>query len=96
MFLLKWEIVKIATDSELAVDTFLGDVEILDVEEAPLANCSDEGTGKHLPALQGGVEGEVYGDQVGPVEVGLQPREFRIWSCENERRLLTFVSWTYW
>ena len=90
--LLKREIIKVTTNRKLAVDTLLGDVEVLDVEEALLANGGDEGAGKFLPALRGGVEGEVDGDQVGPVKIGLQPRGFRVRSCENERGLLTFVS----
>ena len=92
MLLLEWEIVKVTADGELAVYVLLGDVEVLDIEETLLANGGDEGAGKFLPALRGGVEGEVDGDQVGPVKIGLQPRGFRVRSCENERGLLTFVS----
>ena len=72
--LLEWEIVKVTADSILAVDTFLGDVEVLDVEEPLLANGSNEGVGEHLLAFRGGVEGEVDCDQIGPIEVGLQSR----------------------
>jgi len=53
--LLEWEIVKVTTDSKLAVDTLLRDVEVLDVEEAPLSNGGDEGMGELLLALQGRV-----------------------------------------
>ena len=68
---LEWEIVKVTADGELAVYALLGDVEVLDVEETLLANGGDEGVGELLLALRGGVEGEVDGDQVGPVKVGL-------------------------
>lgn len=54
---LEREIVKVVADSILAVDVFLGDAEVLDVE-ALLVNGGDEGTGELL-ALRGGVEGEV-------------------------------------
>ena len=74
LLLLEWEIVKVTADSILAVDTFLGDVEVLDVEEPLLANGSNEGVGELLLAFRGGVEGEVDGDQIGPIEVGLQSR----------------------
>ena len=74
LFLFEWEIIEGATDSKLAVDVLLGDVEVLDVEEALLANGSDEGACELLLALRCGVEGEVDGDQVGPVKVGLQSR----------------------
>ena len=93
LFLLEREIIKVTTNRKLMVDTLLGDVEILEVEEALLANGGDEGAGKLLPAFRGGVEGEVDGDQVGPVKIGLRPRVFRVRSCENERGTsLTFVS----
>ena len=72
--LLEWEIVKVTADSILAVDAFLGDVEILDVEEPLLTNGSNEGVGELLLAFRGGVEGEVDCDQIGPIEVGLQSR----------------------
>ena len=71
LLLLEWEIVKVTADSELVVDTLLGDVEVLDIEETLLANGSDKGTSELLLALRGRVEGEVDGDQVGPVKVGL-------------------------
>jgi hypothetical protein len=74
LLLFEWEIVKVTTDGKLAVYTFLGDVEVLDVEEALLADGSDEGTGELLLALRGGAQREVDCDQVGPVKVGLQPR----------------------
>ena len=61
---LERETVKVTVDSMLAVDTLLGDVEVLDVDEIPLANGGDEGTGELLLAICGGVEGEVDGDQV--------------------------------
>ena len=64
MGLLEREIIKVTADSILAVDTLLGDVEVLDVDEIPLANGSDGGTGELLLAICGGVEGEVDGDQV--------------------------------
>ena len=64
MGLLEREIIKVTADSILAVDTLLGNVEVLDVDEIPLANGSDEGTGELLLAICGGVEGEVDGDQV--------------------------------
>ena len=60
--LLKREIIKVTTNRKLAVDTLLGDVEVLDVDEVPLANGSDEGTGELLLAFWGGVEGEVDGN----------------------------------
>ena len=68
MGLLEREIIKVTADSILAVDTLLGNVEVLDVDEIPLANGSDEGTGELLLAICGGVEGEVDGDQVNLVE----------------------------
>ena len=71
LLLLEWEIVKVTADSELVVDALLGDVEVLDIEETLLANGSDKGTSELLLALRGRVEGEVDGDQVGPVKVGL-------------------------
>lgn len=71
LLFLEWEIVKVTADGELAVYALLGDVEVLDVEETLLANGGDEGVGELLLALRGGVEGEVDGDQVGPVKVGL-------------------------
>ena len=74
LFLLEWETIEVTTNRELAVDTLLGDVEILDVEEALLANSGDEGAGELLPALRSGIEGEVDGDQVGPVKIGLLSR----------------------
>ena len=93
LFLLEWEIIKVTTNRKLAVDTLLGDVEILEVEEAFLANGGDEDTGELLPTFRSGVEGEVDGDQVGPVKIGLQPRGFRVQSCENEWGTLpTYVS----
>ena len=71
LLLLEWEIVKVTADSELVVDALLGDVEVLDIEETLLANSGDKGTSELLLALRGRVEGEVDGDQVGPVKVGL-------------------------
>ena len=71
LLLLEWEIVKVTADSELVVDALLGDVEVLDIEETLLANGGDKGTSELLLALRGRVEGEVDGDQVGPVKVGL-------------------------
>ena len=56
---LEREIVKVVADSILAVDVFLGDVEVLDVRETLLVNCGDEGTGKLLLVICGGVEVEV-------------------------------------
>ena len=64
MGLLEQEIINVTTDCILAVDTLPRDVEVLDVDEIPLANGSDEGTGELLLAIWGGVEGEVDGDQV--------------------------------
>ena len=97
LFLLEWETIEVTTNRELAVDTLLGDVEILDVEEALLANSGDEGAGKLLPTFRSGVEGEVDGDQVGPVKICLQPRRFKVQSCGNEwGTLQTFVSGTHW
>ena len=96
LFLLESEIVKVTSDGKLAIDTLLGDVEVLDVEKAFLAHGSDEGTGELLLALRGGVEGEVDGDQVSPVKVGLKARGFGIRFFEGGKRLPTFVSWTYW
>ena len=66
--------VKVAADSILAVDTLLGDVEVLDVEETLLVNGGDEGAGELLLASRDGVEGKVDGDQIGPIEIGLQSR----------------------
>lgn len=57
LFLPEWEIVKVTTDSKLAIDTLLGDVEVLDAEEALLANGGDEGACELLLALRCGVEG---------------------------------------
>ena len=71
LLLLEWEIVKVTADSELVVDALLGDVEVLYIEETLLANSGDKGTSELLLALRGRVEGEVDGDQVGPVKVGL-------------------------
>jgi len=96
LFLLEWEMVKFMSDCKLAIDMFLGDVEVFDVEKTSLVNGGDEGVGELLLAYRGGVEGEVDGDQVGPVEVGLKVKGFGIGFCESERGLLTFVSWTYW
>ena len=64
MGLLEQEIINVTTDGILAVDTLLGDVEVLDVDEIPLANGGDEGTGELLLAFWDGVEGEADGDQV--------------------------------
>ena len=69
--LIEWEIVKVATDSKLTVDTLLGDIEVLDVEEALLANGSGEGAGELLLAFRSRVEGDINGDQISPVEVSL-------------------------
>jgi len=41
LFLLERKIIKVTTDRKLAVDTLPGDVEVLDVEEALLANGGD-------------------------------------------------------
>ena len=71
LLLLEWEIVKVTADSELVVDALLGDVEVLYIEETLLANSGDKSTSELLLALRGRVEGEVNGDQVGPVKVGL-------------------------
>ena len=68
---LEWEIVKVATDSKLTVDTLLRDIEVLDVEEPLLANGGDEGASEFFLAFRGGVEREVDGGQVCPVKVGL-------------------------
>ena len=95
LLLLEWEIVKVTADGELAVYALLGDVEVLDIEETLLANGGDEGASELLPAFWSGVEGEVDGDQVGPVKVSLC-RGLRTGSGEDEREWLTFVSWTYW
>ena len=62
MGLLEREIIKVTTDSIPAVDTLLGDVEVFDVDEIPLANGGDEGTGELLLAFWGGVEGKVDGN----------------------------------
>ena len=67
MSLLEWEILKVTADSILAVDTLLGDGEVLDMEKIPLANGCDEGTGELLLTFRGEVEGEIDGDQVGLV-----------------------------
>jgi len=71
LLLLEREVVQVTTDRKLVVDTLLRDVEVLDVEEAFLANGGDEGTSEFLLAFWGRVEGEIDGDQVGPVKVGL-------------------------
>ena len=68
---LEWEIVKVATDSKLTVDTLLRDIEVLDVEEPLLSNGGDEGAGEFFLAFRSGVEREVDGGQVCPVKVGL-------------------------
>lgn len=78
LFLSEREIVKVTTDSKLAIDTFLGDVEVLDVEEALLANGGDEGAGQLVLALRSGIEGKVDGDQFGPVKIGLQSLRSRM------------------
>ena len=86
MLLLEGEVVKVTTNGELAVDAFLGYVEVLDVEEALLANSGDEGASELLLAFR--VEGEIDGDQVGPVKIGLRQgfefQMFRIGLRGNE------------
>ena len=72
LLLLEWEIVKVTADSELVVDALLGDVEVLDVKEAFLANGGDEDASELLPACWGREKGEIDGDQVGPVKVSLR------------------------
>lgn len=71
LLLLEREVVEVATDRKLVVDALLRDVKILDVKEALLVNSGDEGTSEFLLACWGIVEGEIDGDQVGPVKVGL-------------------------
>jgi len=71
LLLLERDVVEVTTNRELVVDALLRDVEVLDVKEALLANGGDEGTSEFLLACWGRVEGEIDGDQVGPVKVGL-------------------------
>ena len=71
LLFLEREIVKVAADSKLAVDALLGDVEILDVEEALLANGSNQGPCEFRLSFRGVAQGKIDCDQVGPVKIGL-------------------------
>jgi hypothetical protein len=55
----------------LAIDALLGNVEVLDIEEAFLAEGGDESLCELLLALRGVVQGEVESDELSPVEVFL-------------------------
>lgn len=71
LLFLEREIVKVAADSKLAVDALLGDVEILDVEEALLANGSNQRPCEFRLSFRGVAQGKIDCDQVGPVKIGL-------------------------
>ena len=49
----------------------MGDVEVLNIEEAILRDTLDQGLGELLLALWGAEETKVDSDEVGPIEVFL-------------------------
>ena len=72
LLLLERKVKEVTTDRKLVIDALLGDVEVLDVKEAFLANGGDEDASELLPACWGREKGEIDGDQVGPVKVSLR------------------------
>lgn len=88
--LLKRCVVEFLANGKLTVDAFLGDVEVLDVEEAILANGLDEGLCELFLAFGSVVEAEIDGDEVRPLEISLRLHgesvKIRRWWTRRRRR----------
>lgn len=66
-FFFEWEVVEFAAEGELTIDFFLGDVEVLDVEEADVLGGVGELVGELLLAVRLIEEAEVESHELGPV-----------------------------
>ena len=71
-FLLQRKVIEPFANRELTIDAFLRDIEVLDVEEAILANCLDQGLRELFPAFRSSIEREIDGDEIRPIKVLLQ------------------------
>ena len=70
--LLYGQVVKTLANRELSVDAFLGDVEVLHVEETILPHALDECLCELFLALRRAEETEVQSDEICPFEIFLQ------------------------
>ena len=66
---LKRRLVELLANSELAVDSLLGDVETLHVEKPVFAHGLDERLGQFLVSLRRAVLAQVNRDEISPVEI---------------------------